>query len=189
MFKEIEGYCGRYQINEDGVVINVQRGRERKQQVARGYKRVTLCLGGKNKNFLVHRLVAKVFLDDYSEDLQVNHKDENKFNNNVSNLEMCTSKYNNNYGTRNERISKKNKGVMNVGKHLSPATEFKKGHRPWCKGIPAYWRFKKVKCVQTGEIFPSVTDAAKKYECAVQNIIRCCKKGGKARGLNWEYAK
>lgn len=50
--------------------------------------------------FYIHRLVAKYFLGNYSDDLCVNHKDENKINNSVENLEMCSIGYNNNYGTR-----------------------------------------------------------------------------------------
>ena len=60
----------------------------------------------KVKWFKVHRLVAKMFLNDYSESLQVNHKDENKKNNKVSNLEMCNNKYNCNYGNKNNTLSK-----------------------------------------------------------------------------------
>lgn len=61
----------------------------------------------KRKPFIkkVHSLVAEAFLDNYSKDLQVNHKDENKENNNVSNLEMCNNKYNCNYGSRHTKLA------------------------------------------------------------------------------------
>ena len=58
------------------------------------------------KTSTIHRLVAKSFLPDYSDDLQVNLKNEVKTDNRVENLEMLSSKDNNNYGSRNERISK-----------------------------------------------------------------------------------
>lgn len=75
-----------------------------------GYYKVSLRdKNGKRFFFTVHRLVAITYLGDYSnEGLQVNHKDENKTNNDVSNLEWCTPLYNCNYGTRNKRIGEKN---------------------------------------------------------------------------------
>ena len=72
-----------------------------------GYLQVDLWKNNKRKNFLVHRLVAQAFLDNPNNLPEVNHKDENKLNNSVENLEWCDRKYNCNYGTRNERQKKK----------------------------------------------------------------------------------
>ena len=76
-----------------------------------GYLYVRLSnrdLNNKSKmiNLKVHRLVAMCFLNNYSKDLQVNHIDENKLNNNVSNLEMCSNKYNCRYGSRRTKLAK-----------------------------------------------------------------------------------
>lgn len=60
-----------------------------------------------NKMCKVHRLVAETFLPNVNFYSQVNHKDENKLNNCVNNLEWCDVKYNTNYGTRTKRISEK----------------------------------------------------------------------------------
>ena len=68
-----------------------------------GYKTVSL----KNKKYRVHRLVAEAFLDNNENLPYVNHKDENKENNNVDNLEWCTASYNLNYGDRNNKVAKK----------------------------------------------------------------------------------
>jgi len=71
-----------------------------------GYSSVTLYIDKKRKYYLVHRLVAKAFLNNPLDLPCVNHKDENKSNNFVDNLEYCTHKYNCLYGTRISRISK-----------------------------------------------------------------------------------
>lgn len=63
----------------------------------KGYLRVTLAKNGKAKNFYIHRLVAGAFIPNDSNYPQVNHKDENKQNNNINNLEWCTNRYNTRY--------------------------------------------------------------------------------------------
>lgn len=68
-----------------------------------GYYTVHIC---EEKHPKVHRLVAEAFIPNPDNLPEVNHKDENGHNNCVDNLEWCTSRYNNNYGTRNERIAK-----------------------------------------------------------------------------------
>jgi hypothetical protein len=71
-----------------------------------GYLYIGARIDKDTKFFKVHRLVAKMFLDEYSEELQVNHKDENKQNNDVTNLEMCDNKYNCSYGSRRTKLAK-----------------------------------------------------------------------------------
>lgn len=70
-----------------------------------GYPYVLLCKDGKYTTLYVHRLVAQAFLPNPDSLPEVNHIDEDKTNNRVTNLEWCSSKYNSNYGTRNKTIS------------------------------------------------------------------------------------
>lgn len=71
-----------------------------------GYLTVRLSIGNKSKSKYIHRLVAKAFIPNPNSFPQVNHKDENKNNNCVYNLEWCTSHYNNCYGTAKSRMLK-----------------------------------------------------------------------------------
>ena len=75
-----------------------------KNQIERkGYERVHLYKDKKGKYFKIHRLVAMAFIPNPDNLPQVNHRDENKTNNRVDNLEWCTQEYNLNYGTATRR--------------------------------------------------------------------------------------
>ena len=103
VWKDIKGYEGLYQISNTGKVKGLKRNKVLKPILQRsGYYYVDL----QRKRRLVHRLVAEAFIDNPDNLPEVNHKDENKLNNSVENLEWCDSKYNANYGTRNKRRGK-----------------------------------------------------------------------------------
>lgn len=109
-WKDIEGYEGLYQVSNYGRVKSLWFGREKilkGGKNARGYLVVGLWKDGKRVMKKVHRLVAEAFLENPQNLLEVNHKDEDKTNNSVSNLEFCDRKYNNNYGTRTEKCAEK----------------------------------------------------------------------------------
>ena len=83
-----------------------------------GYLFVSLRKDKKDKCFRVHRLVASAFIPNVNNYPQVNHKDENKANNRVDNLEWCDNKYNCNYGNRTRKISNKVSKFMIIQKDL-----------------------------------------------------------------------
>ena len=99
-----------YEVSNEGVVRSKDRicdkgrtskGRMIKQwENLRGYKMVTLSKHGKQKHFPVHRLVAIAYLENPENLPCINHKDENKTNNNSDNLEWCNYQYNNTYRER-----------------------------------------------------------------------------------------
>ena len=70
-----------------------------------GYKIVGLFINGVQKKKKVHRLVAEAFIRNPMNYKQVNHKDEDKCNNHIDNLEWCSCSYNINYGSRNEKVA------------------------------------------------------------------------------------
>ena len=105
----IKGFEGLYEVSDQGRVKSIGYGDDRilkPQRIKTGYLLVGLRKNREQKWYLVHRLVAQAFIPNPDNLPQVNHKDENKDNNFVHNLEWCDRKYNCNYGTRNQRISK-----------------------------------------------------------------------------------
>lgn len=97
----------KYLVSEEGKVYTVL-GEELKQYCREGYLYVKLEIGNKEKLTKVHRIVACTYTDvcgEYNE--VVNHLDENKKNNNVSNLKWCTNKENLSWGTIEERTKEK----------------------------------------------------------------------------------
>ena len=106
IWKDISGFEGVYEISSYGRVRSVKSGKilsTSKCGGCRGYLSVCLSKNGKRYGKLVHRLVAEAFIPAVEGLSEVNHKDEDKTNNRVENLEFCDHKYNMNYGTRNIR--------------------------------------------------------------------------------------
>ena len=118
IWRPVVGYEGLYEVSSYGRVRSLDRYvkcdyesyRLHKGKVLSpakdryGYLYVVLSCNGKHKTITVHRLVAQAFIPNPDDLPIINHKDEDKLNNCVENLEWCTAKYNMNYGTRNIRI-------------------------------------------------------------------------------------
>lgn len=95
----------------------------------------------------MHRLVAQAFIPNPSKFPQVNHKDEDKRNNHVTNLEWCSQKYNSAYGTRGQRIAEKlSISVVQLDKEGNFLAEFE-----------------------------SITEAAKITDVVLTSICKCCR--------------
>ena len=106
-----------YDVSPTGVVKSIERdyvdsrGRRRhvKSHILKtsedryGYEKVALSCGGKRIDSTVGRLVAEKYIPNPHDLPQVNHKNENKFDNRIDNLEWCTQIYNTRYGSRTRR--------------------------------------------------------------------------------------
>ena len=134
IWKDIEGY---YQVSNKGKVRSIDRyidhfrggkrllkGKIIKPGLSVGYENITLYLDGKRKHKKVHRLIAETFIPNPENKKCVNHKDGNKLNNNVSNLEWCTYAENNrhahetglttNYGESHPQSKLKAEDIPNI---------------------------------------------------------------------------
>lgn len=124
IWKDIKGYENIYQVSNLGRVKSLKFGKEKilkPRLKCDGYVDVHLSSKDKDQSPKIHRLVAEAFIPIPEElkkwygtqYLQVNHKDENKTNNCVENLEWCSAQYNSMWGTKRERHKEKiKKSVM-----------------------------------------------------------------------------
>ena len=108
--KDVVGYESLYAVTSCGRVWSYKRQKFLKPSADKdGYFQVSLHKNGKRKTYKVHRLVAEAYIPNTNNLPQINHKDECKTNNCLQNLEWCNAKYNNNYGTHNERSANSRK--------------------------------------------------------------------------------
>lgn len=138
--KPVAEYEGYYEVDKFGRVYSVDRivsvddngrkydktlkGKCMKQSVhTKGYKTVSLTKDGKTTTHYVHRLVAEAFIPNPERLPFVNHKDEDKTNNFIDNLEWCTEQYNATYGKAREKQAKKLRGRKHSEEHKQKISE------------------------------------------------------------------
>lgn len=180
-WKDIEGYKGLYQVSDLGRIRSLgricnsknnsmQKKREKiltQEVTVWGYCRVRLFdENGKSKHYAVHRIVAESFIRLLNDNEEVNHINEIKTDNRLCNLEICTSRYNCNYGNRNKRISEANKSKKDI----------------WCKAVEQI----DVKTNEVINIFSSRLEAARNTGIDDTKICACCNnKRMTAGGYKW----
>lgn len=145
---------GLYQISNLGRVKSLKYRKSNEERILvlngaakHGYYMVGLCKNHKRKYTTVHRLVAEAFIPNPENKPQINHKDENRRNNHIDNLEWVTAKENLNYGSHNEKMTDTMHKVLS--------------HR--------------VLCVETGQIYNSMKEAARKTGVSLSGISLACK--------------
>lgn len=138
--KPVKDYEGYYEVDQFGRVFGLDRtiivvdgertyeklltGRQMKQSIHdKGYKTVSLTKDGKTKSVFVHRIVAEAFIPNPDNLPMVNHKDEDKTNNFLENLEWCTASYNRTYGKAIEKHARKLRGKTHTEEHKQKISE------------------------------------------------------------------
>ena len=171
IWKDIKGFEGLYQVSNLGRVKSLKRPYGLKEKILKpqindsGYYRIQLHKQSIKKTYRVHRLVWEAFNGQIPEGLQVNHINEIKTDNRLSNLNLMTCKENNNYGTHNERIAKK----MTNGKLSKVVLQFT------------------LEDILVKE-YPSINQVERELGFANQHICDCCKgKQKTAYGFKWKY--
>ena len=154
-----------YMVSNTGEIKSLNYNKTGKEKVliphklSNGYLGINLYDDNKRSCYLlIHRLVAQAFLPNPNGYRIINHKDENRSNNSVNNLEWCSYKYNLNYGNRNSKLSN---SLTNNPFFSIPVLQYSKT-REFLKE------------------FPSIAEAARtinngNIKAAVTNILKCCK--------------
>ncbi len=124
-FVKIDGFEN-YEVSNLGKIRNIKSGRILKPHLHHsGYLVHGLCENNKHKKLFLHRIIATAFIDNPDEKPQVNHIDENKLNNDLSNLEWCTERENIVHGTRTKRAAEKHfKKVIQLDLNDGVLSEF-----------------------------------------------------------------
>lgn len=161
--KFIKHYEHLYGVTRMGLIYGFKRWKySRGSKASNGYMLVRLSHNSIQHSYYVHRLVAQAFIPNPDNLAEVNHKDEDKTNNYYKNLEWCTRKYNNSYGSRNKRDS-----------------EIKQG-----KGNP---RARAVLCVELNCMFDTLTEASKWCNGTTSGVCIACKNNTLYKGFHWIY--
>lgn len=180
LWKPIDGFEGIYLISDKGRVKNKNTGKILKlQHDKNGYCVIGLHNHPIHVNRKVHRLVAKAFIPNPNGLPQVNHKDENKENNSVENLEWCTNKYNVNYGNHSLHAAQAQIGKKHTADHIAKI----RNNAPSSKAVYMI-DDKSGKIVKE---FVSASEAARRIEGTATNVSYACRNGIRYKGMRWEY--
>ena len=191
IWKPIDWSEGRYHVSNMGRVrssdwrcrfsdgtLRLKKGRILKPYILKcGYAQLQLQYKGKRKHFYVHRLIAEAFIDNPNNFKYINHIDENKLNNIVSNLEWCTFLYNINYGTRNKRAG------MKVAKEKNP--NYNKLGKDSSRAIPVAQYTKNGVFVKEYDCAATAMRETGINQSTIRQVVKGCKNRKTAGGYLW----
>ena len=144
-----------------------------------GYRTVALTRNGKTEQQYIHRIVAEAYIPNPQNLPWINHKDEDKANNFVGNLEWCTPLYNNTYNEKNIKHSEKLKGRSFTDEHKERIRQ---------SNLGKHGQQRKVICVDDGTVFGSYNEAGKHYGISPMTVKSCCERKSKGKVRTFRYA-
>lgn len=155
--------CDKYEVNQFGEIRHKKRKQILKPRPNRGgYEYVNFTVDGVHKNFAIHRIVANAFIPNPNGYMEVNHKDYNKSNNCVDNLEWVTSSGN------------KSHAYKKIENHIIRGKE-----------VEQY-----TKTGEYVRTYDTVSDAAKAMGCCIGAISNCCLGRTKtSMGFQWRFSE
>lgn len=171
--KDVPGYEGLYQISDNGEIISLYFGKRKiiKPSLMKGgYLFYPFKKDKKAFNFSVHRVVAITFIDNPDNLKEVNHKDGNKQNNNVSNLEWVT---------RNQNMQHSYDTGLRKYRPCHYKGKFGSEHN----------RSKKVICINTGEVYGSMSEASRKLKISISSVSGSVNNGLSVFGNQFKLAQ
>lgn len=137
IWKPVVGFEGFYEVSDHGEIKSLRSMKIRKPifNSQNGYNALVLSGDHFKKTMYVHRIVAEAFVENPKNYGFVNHKDENKLNNVVSNLEWCTKAYNNTYNEKTQRCCKK---IIQIDPETGDSTPWRSARKAHEAGIANY---------------------------------------------------
>lgn len=182
-WKNIPGFDDHYKISSFGRIISKYKGwKEKRPSLQKsGYLYVDLYINHEKRRSSIHRLVAEVFIPNLENKPQVNHKDGNKLNNSVSNLEWVTASENSLHATH---ITKTN--TFPSGYKFSE--EIRRKRREYYKTHPANCS-KMVVCLETGEVFTSLRKAQEHFALNKRGLYLAIKENRKIKNLTFSIVE
>ena len=194
-WKDIPGWEGKYQASTHGRIKSLERiviMKNGMQKTIREkvlindngkYSLVTLY-NGKRKHYSVHFLVYTTFVGPVPEGYEINHINENKYDNRLENLNLMTHKENSNWGTRNKRISEKK-----IGQKMTEETKQKLSEILTNREDQSKWVIKLSMNNEIIHFYQSARQASRETNITHQHITSCCRGERKsAGGYTWKYA-
>jgi len=180
-WKDIKGYEGLYQISDKGNIKSIDRSVVRENHFIklkgqlkqcsinnRGYYSTTLCKNSHYQHFVIHKLVAIAFIPNPDNKEYINHKDGNKLNNSVDNLEWVT-------------MSENNQHAYDIGLKIGAATGLFGALNPSSK--PIYMLSKSGDIIKE---FPGIHEAARELNLSATNICAAINgRSGSCGGYKW----